>query len=104
VNGNGAGAHYTGVLKLTRNGSGLVDISGSFIGTNAATGNLFSASDTTANSSSTYSAVGFLVGSGLSVDQVNFTDVSVTVVNVPEPATITAFGFAIIGMLARRRR
>jgi hypothetical protein len=78
VNGNAAGAHYTGVLKLTRNGSGLIDLSGSFLGSNAATGNVFSASDTTANGSSTYGAIGFLIGNALNVDQATFTDITVT--------------------------
>jgi hypothetical protein len=102
VSGNGAGADYTGVLTLTRNGSGLVDISGSFIGTNGATGNLFSAPDTTPNSSSTYGAIGFLIGDALNVEQVLFQDVAVT--EVPEPGTcVLAIAMALVGTMARRR-
>ena len=85
VNGDNTGADYTGVLTLTRNVSGLVDISGSFLGSNAITGNVFSASDTTANASSTYGAVGFLVGNALNVDQVFFQNVDVTVPSAGQP-------------------
>jgi hypothetical protein len=79
VNGDGAGADYTAVLTLTRNASNLVDVSGSFIGTNGATGNVFAASDITDPSPSTYGAVGFLIGNALNADQAIFQDVSVTV-------------------------
>jgi hypothetical protein len=79
VNGDGAGPDYTGVMTLTRNASGLVDLSGSFIGTNGATGNVFTASDSTPNDSSTYGAVGFLFGGPLNVEQVLLQNVSVSV-------------------------
>jgi len=83
VNGNGAGAHYTGKLRLLRNVAGLVDVSGSFIGTNGATGNLFSAPDNSANASYSYGAVGFLIGNALNLDQAIFTDVTVTTIDSP---------------------
>lgn len=105
VAGNGAGADYTGVLTLTRNALGLVDLSGSFIGSNAATGNVFSASDLTPNLSSTYGAVGFLIGGGLNLDQASFTNVDVTVTAIPEPATLAlGVGSLVGGALLRRRR
>lgn len=105
VNGNGAGADYTGVLKLTRNLAGLVDVSGSFIGSNAATGNLFSAADVTPNASSTYGAIGFLMGNGLNADQASFINVDVTATPVPEPtAWALAVGSIAAGSWMRRRR
>ena len=100
VNGNGAGADYLGVLTLTRNNAGLVDVSGSFIGSNASTGNLFSATDVTPNASSTYGAVGFLIGNGLSVDQVLFQDVDVTA--IPEPASAMLMLIAAACFTVRR--
>ncbi len=106
VNGNGAGADYTGVMTLTRNALGLVDLSGSFIGSNAATGNVFSATDLTPNTSSTYGAVGFLIGGGLNLDQASFQNVDVTVTAIPEPATLALGVGSLVGctLLRRRRR
>ncbi len=101
---NGAGADYTGVLKLTRNLAGLVDVSGSFIGSNAATGNLFAASDVTPNASSTYGAIGFLIGSGLNLDQASFVNVDVTVRAIPEPAAWALGLSSIAGCTWMRRR
>lgn len=104
VNGNGAGADYTGVLTLTRNALGLIDLSGSFIGSNAATGNLFSASDLTPNLSSTYGAIGFLSGGPLNVDQVLFQNLDVTATAIPEPATwLLGLASLLGGSLIRRR-
>ena len=80
INGDETGADYTAELTLTRNASNLVDVSGSFIGTNGATGNLFTASDATDPSPATFGAVGFLIGNGLNVDEVTFTDIDVAVV------------------------
>jgi hypothetical protein len=104
VAGNGAGADYTGVMTLTRNALGLVDLSGSFIGSNAATGNLFSASDLTPNLSSTYGAVGFLIGGGLNLDQASFQNVDVTVRAIPEPATWAIGLGSLVGCALVRRR
>ena len=80
VNGDGTGADYTAELTLTRNASNLVDVSGSFIGTNGATGNVFAASDITEPSPATYGAIGFLIGNALDVEQVNFQNIDVAVV------------------------
>jgi hypothetical protein len=80
VNGDGTGADYTGMLTLTRNAMGLVDVSGSFIGTNGATGNVFTASDITDPSPATYGAVGFLIGNALDVEQVLFQNIDVAVI------------------------
>ncbi|MDQ3441833.1 MAG: PEP-CTERM sorting domain-containing protein [Planctomycetota bacterium] len=102
VNGDNAGADYTGVLTLTR-AAGGVDITGSFNGTNnpaGTVGNIFSASDTTANDSSTYGAIGFLIGNGLSVDQLSFQNVEVV---VPEPASLALLGLGGMAFLRRRR-
>jgi len=95
------GTLYDGVLTLTRNGSGLVDVSGSFIGSNNALGNTFSVSDLTPNTSSSYGAVGFLIGDALNVEQVNFRDV---VVNIPEPASWALVLASLIGGTFVRRR
>jgi hypothetical protein len=92
VNGNGAGVNYGGRLTLTRTSTGLVDVSGSFRGGNAPTGNVFSASDTTANGSSTYGAVGFLIAGGISADQAIFKNVTVS---IPEPTCVFMLGIAI---------
>jgi hypothetical protein len=81
VNGDGAGFDYTGTLTLTRAGGGLIDVSGTFVGSNKGEGetdNIFM-SDASVNGSSTYGAVGFLIGNPLSVDQVLFTDIDVAV-------------------------
>jgi hypothetical protein len=104
VNGNGVGADYNGVLKLTRNLAGLVDVSGSFIGSNAATGNLFSAADATPNASSSYEGIGFLIGNGLNADQASFVNVDVTVAAVPEPAAWTLVMGSLMGAALMRRR
>ncbi|MBA3481806.1 MAG: hypothetical protein H0T51_08330 [Pirellulales bacterium] len=85
LNGDGNGADYSGVLTLTRNASNLVDVSGSFIGTNGLTGNVFMASDTTVPSPSTYGAIGFLIGNALDVEQVIFQNIDVAV--IPAGAT-----------------
>jgi hypothetical protein len=88
VNGNGAGTDYTGELTLTRTAAG-VDLSGKFIGSNPTNlGNIYEASDNTPPSSSTFGAVGFLIGNALSVDEVTFTDVDVAV--IPAGATLDA--------------
>jgi len=103
VNGNGAGPLYSGQMTLTLTASG-VDLSGSFIGSNSPTGNLFAASDTTAPFPTTFGAVGFLIGNGLSVDQAQFRNVDVTFVPVPEPASLSLFGIASLLFIGRRRR
>lgn len=82
VNGNGAGFDYTGTLTLTRAAGGLIDVSGTFVGTNKPEGetdNIFM-SDASVTGSSTYGAVGFLIGGPLSTDQALFTDVDVAVI------------------------
>lgn len=98
------GTEYRGLLTLTRNSNGLVDVWGSFIGSNAATGNVFSATDLTANTSSTYGAVGFLIGGPLSVDQARFQDVDVTAVPEPVSALLFLSGASTVVMLRRRTR
>lgn len=85
VNSDGLGTDYTGELTLTRTAAG-VDLSGKFIGSNPTNlGNIYTASDNTAPSSSTFGAVGFLIGNALSVDEVTFTDVDVA--TIPAGAT-----------------
>jgi hypothetical protein len=81
VNGDGAGFDYTGTLTLTRAAGGLIDVSGTFVGTNIGVGetdNIFT-SDASVSASSNYGAVGFLVGGPLNVDQLLFTDIDVAV-------------------------
>lgn len=101
VNGNGAGPLYSGMMTLTLTASG-VDLSGSFIGSNNATGNLFTASDTATPFPTTFGAIGFLLGGGLSVDQAQFSDVTVSF--VPEPATVSFMALGSLLTLGRRRR
>jgi hypothetical protein len=76
VNGDSTGAEYTGVLRVTRTDAG-VDLSGFFIGSNGATGNIYSASDEV-DPFTSFSAVGFLIGNALSVDQVFFRNITVS--------------------------
>jgi hypothetical protein len=85
VNGDGAGFDYSGTLTLTRAAGGLIDVSGTFTGTNIGAGEVdnIHMSDASVSGSSTYGAVGFLIGGPLSVDQARFTDIDVTVM----PAT-----------------
>jgi len=101
VNGNGAGPLYSGTMVLTLTAGGI-DLSGSFIGSNSLTGNVFAASDTTGPFSTTYGAVGFLIGNGLSVDQVSFSNINVNL--VPEPASAALLGVGSLVFLGRRRR
>jgi len=82
VNGDGAGFNYAGTMTLTRAAGGLIDLSGTLVGTNKAEGetdNIFT-STTSVSGSSTYGAVSFLIGGPLSVDQVLFTDIDVAVI------------------------
>jgi hypothetical protein len=82
VNGDGAGPDYTGTLTLTRAAGGLIDVSGTFTGTNIGVGevdNIFN-SDMSVSGSSNYSAIGFLIGTALNVEQVLFTDIDVSVI------------------------
>jgi hypothetical protein len=81
--GDGSGGNYVGAMTLTRNAGGLVDLSGFLKNAVTNVGNEFSASDTTANSSSTYGAVGFLLGGPLDIDQGIFTNVDVTIGSAP---------------------
>ena len=101
VNGDGTGPNYSGVMTLTRTASGI-DLSGSFVGSNSANMNVFSASDTTAPTSTTFGAVGFLIGDGLNVEEVSFSNVDVTY--VPEPVSAALLATAGAFLLARRRR
>ena len=70
------GPDYTGVLKLTRTASG-VDLSGFFIGSNGATGNVYTASDNV-DPFTTFGAVGFLIGNALSSEQVLLSNITVS--------------------------
>jgi hypothetical protein len=101
VNGNGAGPTYIGQMILTRNSLGGIDLSGIFQDSNAASGNVFSATDSTPNAGS-YGAVGFLIGGSMNVEQVIFSDVDVTA--VPEPASVLLLVSGAIGLLRLRRR
>ena len=76
VEAGATGADYTGVLKLTRTAAG-VDLSGFFIGSNGATGNVYAASDNV-DPFTTFGAVGFLVGDALNVEQVLLRNVTVS--------------------------
>ncbi len=87
VNGNGAGFDYTGTMTLTRATGGLIDLSGTLVGTNIGVGetdNIFM-STTSVSGSSTYGAVGFLIGGPLNVDQVLFTGIDVSVIPFAPP-------------------
>lgn len=98
VNGDNTGADYTGSLRITRTLTG-VDITGSF--SNGTLSNAFAASDASP-ASSTYGAIGFLIGGPLNVEQVRFQNIDVTA--VPEPATwMLGLGSFIGGALVRRR-
>ncbi len=82
VNGDGMGAQYTGTLTLTRAEGGLIDVSGTFVGSNIGAGevdNVFT-SDASTSGPSTYGAVSFLIGNALNVEQAIFTDVDVSVI------------------------
>ena len=82
VNGDGAGFDYTGTLTLTRAAAGLMDVTGTFTGTNIGEGetdNIFN-SDASVSGPSTYGAVGFLIGTALNVEQAIFTDIDVSVI------------------------
>lgn len=98
VNGDNTGPLYFGQMTLTLTGDG-VDVSGVFIDTSTGLANSFSALDTTTPFSTTFGAVGFLIGNGLSVDQVLFSNVNV----VPEPGSLTLCGIAA-ALLATWRR
>lgn len=96
VNGNGAGFNYTGTMTLTRATGGLIDLSGTLVGTNMPEGetdNIFT-STTSVSGPSTYGAVGFLIGGPLSTDQALFTDIDVSVIPFapPEDADFDADG------------
>lgn len=77
VNGDGAGPNYTGVMTLTRTELG-VDVSGTF--SDGTETNIYMASDNATPTSSTFGAVGFLIGGPLNVDQAIFSDVNVSIV------------------------
>jgi hypothetical protein len=103
LNGDDTGPTYTGQLVVTKTATGY-DLSGSFIGSNAATGNVFSASDTTAPPpSGTFGAVGFLIGDALNVEQVSLQDVSVSYIPVPEPSSLAVLGLGALAWMRRRR-
>jgi len=102
VNGNGAGANYTGVLKLTRNALGNIVVSGSFIGSNSANGNTFSVIDTNVSAPTNFGAVAFLLGNGINADQAIFTDIDVTA--VPEPTSLMLVALAGSALAASGRR
>src|SRR5690606_30531092 len=79
VNGDGSGFDYTGTLTLTRAPGGLIDVNGTFTGTNIGEGEVdnIHTSDASVSGPSTYGAVAFLIGNALNVDQAIFTDVDV---------------------------
>jgi hypothetical protein len=104
VNGVGTAPTYTGTMVLTLTASGM-DVTGSFTGNGGA--NTFSFSDVSP-AATAFSAVGFLNGSALSTDQMNFQNIDVTVSLVPEAsaaaamALATCVGAAVVWV--RRRR
>ncbi len=104
INGAGTAVTYTGVMTLTLTASGI-DLSGSFSG-NGGT-NTYAFSDTTPVATM-FGAVGFLNGSTISADQVNFQNIDVTFSIVPEAPSIAAMSLAssVLGAVvwARRRR
>jgi hypothetical protein len=100
VNGTGTATPYIGVMTLTMTATGI-DVSGSFSGNSLS--QTFSVSEATPISL-TYSAVGFLNGSGMSADQVLFQDVDVTYTPVPEPASLAAIALGAMAIGMRRRR
>jgi hypothetical protein len=101
VNGVGGSLYYA-EMTLEKTGSGL-SLSGYF-GGNGAT-NFFSAVDSSGFPGS-YGAVGFFNGSALNADQILPQDVTVTLVPVPEPSTITLItaGLFATGFHLTRRR
>jgi len=103
VNGDGSGPIYTGVMTFTLTASGI-DLSGSFSGTNSANMNVFTASDNAAPTSTTYGAVGFLIGDALNVEEVSFSNVDVTYAAVPEPGALALWSLGSVLLLRRQRR
>jgi hypothetical protein len=99
VNGDGTGPLYSGNMTLTKTGTG-VDLAGSFNAGNSTLINLFSATDNTDPFPSNFGAVGFLIGNGLSVDEVHLSNVLV----VPEPTTSGFFAATLALHFLRRRR
>jgi autotransporter-associated beta strand protein len=79
ANGNNTGPTYVGNMTLTKTAAGIT-ATGVFIGSNNPTGNIFTFVDTTAPTSSTFGAVGYLVGDALNVEEVSFQDVTVSAV------------------------
>jgi hypothetical protein len=99
INGDGSGPLYSGEMILTKTGTGI-DLTGAFSADNSTLINLFSATDSIDPFPSSLGAVGFLIGNGLSVDEVHFSNVLV----VPEPTTSGLCAAALALHFLRRRR
>ena len=103
MNGTGTAPVYTGLMELQLTATGL-SISGSFNGNGGA--NTFAFLDTTPIALS-YSAIGFLNAGPLSIDQMNFQSVDVSLQLVPEASAVALLGMVGVisglGVYWRRR-